>query len=299
MASDIDLNRLTVFKDVVLAGSFTKAAEQMHQPKSRISRNIAALERELGVQLIYRTTRQFRLTQAGTELFQRALPHLNELRDALERISSSSDEVVGTIRMTVPEDIGVHLMGEIINEFMLLYPKVRVDLHVGNEKLDLVKESFDIAVRVGQAKDSTMIQRKIGQIGLALYLSPSLRSRYGGISRMDELERVPYLAFGHQVKAQALKLSNGRETRGLSVSPSFSSNNFFVLKSLAILGSGFTILPPFLAQDSVQEGTLLPVFRDWKAEGAPVRILIPHQKETPVRIRRMIDFMTQKMAAIL
>src|SRR3989344_2676196 len=102
----MDLNKLHIFRDVVQAGSFTKGALQLKLPKSRVSRIISALERDLGVQLIYRTTRQFQLTQAGLELFNRLNPILHELKNTLDIVTTDEDELLGLIKVTVPEDLG-------------------------------------------------------------------------------------------------------------------------------------------------------------------------------------------------
>lgn len=297
MAVDIDLNRLQIFRDVVLAGSFSKAALQLKQPKSRISRNISALETELGVQLIYRTTRQFQLTQAGTELFDKASPLIGELRSTLEQVSSQSDEIAGLIKVTVPEDIGIELMGRLCHEFQTLYPKIRVSIHSGNQYVDLVKESLDVAVRIGKSRDSSMIQKKIGLVDMATIVSPSLLKRMGEISRLEELERVPYLAFAELTSQRhSLRVSNGKETRVLKLTSTFASNNFFILRAMAIEGMGFARVPAFIVREAINDGSLVQVFKEWKSENSPIQILIPHQKEVPERIRRFIDFMTQRLA---
>lgn len=292
----VDLNKLRVFKEVVLTGSFSKAAAKLRQPKSRISRHIASLEHELGVQLIFRTTRQFQLTQAGNELFQKATPLLNELANALEEVSLDSDEVKGLLRITVPEDVGTELMGNWCAEFMSLYPKVQIGLHASNQIVDLVKESIDVAIRMGRTKDSTMIQKKIGTLETVFVASPDFLKRAGGIARLDHLENLPFLAFSNPgQKLHTARVSNGKETRSLRLSSAFSSNNFFVLRSMALNGAGFTWLPAFLARDHLNDGALVQLFREWRFDSTPVSILMPHQKETPLRVRKFIDFVTLRL----
>ncbi len=296
----LDLNRLQIFKEVVLAGSFSKAAERLSQPKSRISRNISALERELGVQLIYRTTRQFQLTQAGTELYRRALPHLNELNEVVGQVSQSSDEIAGPLKVTVPEDIGVELMGKICRDFLLLNPKVRIDLVVANQVMDLVKESVDVAVRIAALKDSSMIQRKVGNLAISFVMSPAFANRHGNLRKLEDLASLPFLAFAAlSSPKKPLRLSNGKDTRTLRLEPVFNCNNFFVLKEMAIQGSGFTLMPHFLVRDAISQGQLIPVFKDWSIEGSPVRILIPQQREVPLRVRRFVDFLVQELSLSL
>lgn len=293
---DIDLNRLGIFNSVVLAGSFSKAALILKQPKSRVSRQIASLEAELGVQLIYRTTRQFELTPAGRELFQEVSPVLADLNGRLEQVRSIADEVKGPVKISVPEDIGVELMGRLCKEFMELHPKVQIDLHVGNQKVDLVKDSFDIALRIGKVDDSTMMQRKIGRVDLQLVMSPSCRSRFN-LHRLEDLEKVPFLAFSavHPRNIPIL-VRRKREERRLNLSQVFSTNNFFVLRDMAIAGAGLTCLPPFLLESAIASGDLQVVFRDWSTDGSPIQILTPQQKEMPLRIRTFSDFLSEKLS---
>lgn len=295
----VDLNRLQVFKEVVLTGSFSRAAAKLRQPKSRISRHIAALEDELGVQLIFRTTRQFQLTQAGNELFQKATPLLNELANALEEVSLESDEVKGLLRVTVPEDVGTQLMGEWCAEFMSLYPKVQIGLHASNQIVDLVKDSIDVAIRMGRTKDSTMIQKKIGVLETVFVASPEFLKRAGGVARLerpDRLEELPFLAFSHPgQRLHTARVTNGKENRSLRLTSAFSSNNFFVLRAMALSGAGFTWLPAFLAREHLNSGALVRLVREWRFESTPVSILMPHQKETPLRVRKFIDFVTLRL----
>ncbi|MGZ6265206.1 MAG: LysR family transcriptional regulator, partial [Bdellovibrionota bacterium] len=211
MAQELDLNRIELFREVVLAGSFSKAAARLSMPKSRVSRHIAALEHDLGIALIYRTTRQFRLTQAGTDLFQRTAPLLKELQSTLEQVSSGAEEIAGLIKVTVPEDIGSELIGRICHDFLSLYPRVEIGVQASNQIVDLVKDSIDVAVRIGPARDSSMIRRKIGNVGLILVASPEFLSRNGTPLRLEQIEKLPFLSFGSIGQSrQTLKMTNGR-----------------------------------------------------------------------------------------
>lgn len=298
MARDsIDLNRLTIFKEVALAGSFSKAAAKLRQPKSRISRNMAALERELGVQLVYRTTRQFQLTPAGQDLFSHALPLLRELESTVEKVATGAEDIAGPLRISVPEDIGVELMGDICSSFLRRYPRVMIDVHVGNQFVDLVRDAFDIALRIGRLQDSSLIQRRVGQITMAPYLSPTLRDRYGGRLKPDDLREVPYLQFASSSgPMRTLKLNRGNESKMITTSPIFSANNFFVLRSLAIAGQGFTIMPQFLVQEALKDGRLVPALKDWALEGSPVQVVMPQQREVPMRTKAFVEHLTETLA---
>lgn len=300
MYSDIDLNRLRIFKEVVQSGSFSKAALNLRQPKSRISRQISALEKDLGIQLIYRTTRQFQLTAAGNDLFVQASPLLNQLRNTLDQVRTASEELSGSIRLSVPDDIGLSMMGLVCKEFLSLHPKIRIDLHVGNMLVDLIRDSFDLVVRIGKVRDSTMIQKKLGNVGLSFVASPGLLKKYPAIRDMQDLLDLPFLAFSSQNNRSLLvKVRKEAKTVSLPLSPIFSANNFFVLRELALADVGFTVVPPFIAKDFIKAGSLMPLLAGWQTDGGPVQILMPQQKEVPTRIKRFVEFLSDRLTDYL
>ena len=290
----IDLNRLNVFKVVVLTGSFSKAALQLKIPKSRVSRQISALEAELKVPLIYRTTRSFQLTDAGRELYQNALPHLNELQDALSFLGDNRSELQGPVRMTVPEDIGVELLGQICAEFTQLYPRIKLDVIVDNRYVDLVKEGVDIALRIGRTKDSTLTAKRIGTTRLGLYAAASLVQKFPKLRDPQDLQALPFLSF-FGASTQTLKLKGPKGAVAVKLEPTFASNNFFTLKRMALMGQGFTLLPGYLAKRELSEGVLVNLLRDFRADESPIQLVFPSQRNMPPRIRTVIDFMATKL----
>ena len=295
MAKEVDLNKLRIFREVALAGSFSQAALNLKWPKSRISRVVSSLEKDLGTQLIYRTTRQFHLTDAGNELFKRISPLMVELKNSLESISAENNEISQFIKITAPEDVATELLGKICHDFIEKNPKVEIGLNASNSVIDLVKESIDIAIRVGRVKDSSMIQKKIGNIERVLVMSPNLFNRYHP-KRLEDLAAIPFLAFDDSnLKSYKIRLTNGKEVRTMKVKPSFGSNNFFVLRSMALQDNGLALIPEFLAKNYIKEGKLVQVCPSWKAEGLPIQILLPQQKEIPKKIRALVNFMAEKL----
>lgn len=296
----LDLNRLEIFRAVALNKSFSKAALQLKQPKSRVSRNITALEKEMGVQLIYRTTRQFKLTEAGQSLFNRCLPLLSELRNTLEFVQQNKTQVQGLIKLTVPEDIGTELMGEVATEFLQRHPLVELNIFSSNDQLDLLAESFDMAIRIGHIRDSSMIQKSIGVMQMGFFTSPEYLLEHPIDSGFKSLEKMKHLAFRPQgAKNKFLKVTKGSTSRTLKTKPIFISNNFFILRTMAAQSMGVTQLPLFMAQKLVQENKLVQVFKEWTQDPVPIRILIPQQKEVPVRIQRLMGFLSQKISSHL
>lgn len=301
MSLDIDLNRLGIFKTVASLGSFSKAASYLKQPKSRISRNIAALEKEVGVALIYRTTRQFQLTAAGQDLFQKVTPHLSALESVIQSVEGSSETTVsGSIRMTVPNDIGIELMAKYSFEFQQAYPLCKIELLVDNKNIDLVSEGVDLALRFGSLRDSSLKLRKLGAVQLRFFVSPGLLRRSVALQKIGDLENIPYIAFKkHESKKKSMKVVSTKAEATLKLSPVFSSDNFFVNKKMAVLGAGFCFLPLFVAQKEIQSGELVPLFKDWGTEKVPFNLLMPQQKKAPLRLKLFVEFLEQKLKEVL
>lgn len=297
MENQLDLNKLRIFKEVVQEGSFTKAANNLKQPKSRISRTISGLEKELGAQLIIRTTRQLQLTQVGQDLYSRLGPILNDLQGTIESVMNDSTEVSGLIRITVPEDIGMELFGKFCREFTQLYPKVQIALHASNTVVDLVKNQIDIALRInlGKAKDSTMIQKQVGIVDMAFVMTPENFKKYGLI-KVDDLEKIPSISYdAFDGKALSTKLTRRNETKTIKLKSTFTANNFFIIRSMALDGAGVAHIPSFLVRDHIMKGELVQVFKDWKHVENSLQILIPPQKKMHIKVRKFVDFITPKL----
>lgn len=290
----IDLNRLNIFKVVVLTGSFSKAALQLKIPKSRVSRQISSLESELKVPLIYRTTRSFQLTDAGRELYQNALPHLTELQEALSFLGDTRSDLQGLVRFTVPEDVGVELMGQICAEFTQLYPRIKLETIIDNRFIDLVKEGVDIALRMGKTKDSTLTAKRIGTTRLGIYASPILLQKFAKLKEPQDLIHLPFLSFFGS-GTQSLRLKGPKGPCVVKLEPSFAGNNFFLLKRMALSGHGFTLLPGYLAKRELADGKLVHLLKDFRSDEGPVQLVFPPQKNMPPRIRTVIDFMASRI----
>ena len=170
----MDLNLLTVFDAVARTASFSAAARELRLPKSSVSRAIARLEAELGVQLLFRTTRQVSLSAAGTAFHDRLAPLLRSLRAAVGELPEREEEPSGTLRVTAPVDLGVLFLAEMVTRYTARYPGVSVDLHLTGRVVDLVGEGFDVALRVaGRLADSTLVARNLGKRNLADEEAPS------------------------------------------------------------------------------------------------------------------------------
>ena len=280
----INLNYCFLFVKLVDAGSFTKAAELLKMPKSRVSRQLAALEEELGVQLIFRTTRHFQLSESGLQFYERSKKAIFEIEGAIEDASQTRHELRGTIRLTAPEDIGVVLLPSIIDTFRKIYPLVSFELILSNKLLNLTYEAIDIAVRIGKLSDSLMRARRVGQVGSYLVASPDLLRRLGDIAKPEDLARGPALSFGDLKNSQQWQLSNGKKHVTLKIIPHVQVNNFFMLRELVLRGQGFAEITRFIIRDDLKHGNLVRLLPQWETNSAPISILTqPNNRSTVIK----------------
>jgi len=177
----MDLNHLQLFTEVAKTGSFSATAKKLNVERSSISRNIAALELALGVQLLSRTTRQVALTTAGELLYRQIFPHLDSLHEAVTGLPEREEQPAGLIRVTVLGDIAIKFLAGALAGFTARYPAIQVEVHVNNHLVDLVNEGIDVALRVVKSKmnDSTLIARPLTPIVMHVYAAPSYLARAG------------------------------------------------------------------------------------------------------------------------
>lgn len=290
----LDLNQIRIFVKLVQTGSFTKTAEQLHQPKSRVSRRLAALEKELGVQLIYRTTRQFQLTETGRSFFERAQGLIEGLESLSTEISETTTEVSGVIKLTAPDDLGIKILPPILDDFSKAYPQVRFEIVLSQAYVDLVKESIDVAIRIGALKDSSLRARKVGSVKNIFVATPGFLERHRNWEDIEELIKLPFVGMASMPKLEVWKGNDGKKII-LKPKISLSSNNPAMMVELAILGKGLAFAPEFLCADYLRSGRLIHVHKNLRGQETPVSVITPEQKEPSQKIKKFTEFLSKRL----
>lgn len=287
--SALDLNQILIFVKVVESGSFTKAAELLKQPKSRISRRLAALEKSLGAQLLYRTTRQMQLTETGKDYYRRCAPLIRDLEDTNNALSTHAEEISGVLRMTAPVDYGKFILAPVVNDFLRQHPKIRMEVILSDEYLDLVQESIDVAIRIGSLKDASMKSKKVSPITFILVASPAFLEKNVLLNKPEQLEGVPCLSFHFGDKCHWRLLKDKQSVKVKIETPVVAGSPEFICQ-LALLGRGVALLPEFLCEDALKAGKLVHVLKGWTAQPISVQLLTPAQKNLPARTKAFMDF---------
>lgn len=286
---NIDLNQIMIFVKVVESGSLTKAAHLLNQPKSRISRRLAALEKTLGTQLIYRTTRQMQLTETGRDYYRRCAPLILDLENANNAMTTHAEELGGLLRITAPEDVANIILAPIIDEFLKVHPKIKIEMVLSGVYLDLVKESIDIAIRIGHLKDATMKSKKIGSITSILVASPSFLEKHPPISKPDHLAKTPCLVF-ESGRTGLWRLFRERQETKVKVQGPIRANSPYFIYRMCLQGRGVGLVPAFLCVEDIARGRLVQVLKGWSSEAIPIQLLTPSHKEVPAQTKAFMNF---------
>lgn len=293
----INLNRLEIFVTVVEYGSFSKASKIRGVPKSSISRQISLLEEELGVNLLYRTTRKIELTLDGKKLFKEAKHSLNQLNQTINDLKKSEEEIDGKLRFTCPYDIGIVVMSRVLRELKNEFPKMHFDVILTNDQLDLVKESIDMALRIGVLKDSQYKQKRIGVVRSVLVVSPKLLRQSGEkIKSINDLHLLPKLGFGPYKNATTWIFKSRTEKIKFNFTPDLNANDFLFLKEFIVGGFGVGELPFFLAKSLIEKGEIEELLTQYELASAPIQLVFPPQKKLNSKVKVVADRLQELLA---
>lgn len=280
---------LYTFCKVAELGSFSKAAEYLHQPKSRVSRSISKLEESLKTQLIIRTTRRFSLTESGTHLYERINPILNNLNNEIVRIESNSELVSGTLNISAPEDIGQFLLPEIVYGYRAIYPNVGINLHLSNDYIDFSKKNIDLAFRIGNLKDSSLVQTKLAKIKLVFVGSTKYFEKNGIPKDKDDLLNHKMIFFSSNGKIETFN------TIKKVPSNAFSCSSFPLIYKLICQDYGIGIVPEIFCKENESKGIVQRVLTTITTPPSNLQIVYPQNKNLAKKVRTFLDYTKEKI----
>lgn len=290
------LEQLRIYVKVIEAGSFTSAADRLDTPRSHVSRVMAQLEAELGVVLLERTTRARSITEAGREVYDRAVGILGAVDETIRATQRVHEEPRGLLRMTCGVEFGMVTLGSWIEDYMAQYPRVTVEAEYTSRELDLVHEGFDLAIRSGPLADSRLVARPLGSFEYGLFASPSYLRERGEPAAPGDLEAHDLVVFtGGAVKA-GWTLQHPQHATPVSVkAPArFRVNAGTSVRNAIVKGHGIGQLPWVMADESVSQGTLVPVLAPWHPPSVNVFAVYPSSRYLTPKVRAFVDLALAK-----
>ena len=245
----LDWDKLRIFHAAAEAGSFTHAAEKLHLSQSAISRQVSALEAEVGTKLFHRHARGLILSEQGEILYQTAHEVLMKLETAKNRLTEARERPTGKLRVTTTVGLGQGWLTEKVQEFMALYPDMQIQLILDNEELDVNMRQADCAIRLRQPQQSDLIQRRLFTVHFHIYASPAYLSRFGEPKTIADLDTHRIVTFGEPAPAYLLDV-NWLERAGRPAdSPRMAHlqiNNLAAIRRATMGGAGISLLPDYM-----------------------------------------------------
>jgi DNA-binding transcriptional LysR family regulator len=292
-----DLNDLYFFAKVAEFGSYSAAATALGLQTSKLSRRIAALEAELGVRLINRTTRHLSLTEAGKTFHRHCVALLSEAqaaRDAMKQILTSPQ---GLVRLSCPTGLLQGGVADILTRFLAEHPQVRIALDATNRRVDVVEEGLDIAMRVRRLphEDSDLAMHNFGPDEMILVASPALVAAYGEPQELADLARMPTLSMGEEDGRSTWRFAGADgEPEELSHSPRLCTDDLSTLRRAALQGIGAVLVPHLLVAADLQSGAFVRLLPSLKAHAGAVHAIFPSRRGMIPAVRALLDFLADE-----
>ena len=293
----IELSDMRFFVEAIRHGSITRASLELDIPKSSGSRRITRMEKELGVQLVKRTTRKVNATAIGKAYFDRCVQVLEDVALAEQMVTEERMTVGGRLRVAIPAELGAHRFATCFAEFMMENPGISMEIEAGpgSRLVDVVASDVDVWIKTGEVPDSNLIVRRLGVLARSLYASPAYLERYAAPARPEQLEAHECLLLGDQPYSVE-PWTFTRDSNRVTVEPPSNMwvNSLSVLRQMAVSGVGLAIIPDIHVKHDVERGDLVKVMTDWSPEPVEVNLLMSHRDLLPARIRSLVDFMVAK-----
>lgn len=284
------LELLAAFVTVAEHGSFAAAAKKLGRDASVISRRVTELERQLGVRLLSRTTRRVVLTEVGSHYYRRVQNLLDELDSASREASDIAASPRGLLRISVPVTFGRQWIAPLLPSFLARHPQVQIDARFSDRVVDVVAEGFDVAIRVGVLRDSSLMAHKIASYRYLLVAAPSYLAKHGTPRAPDDLRDHACLGFsGHAAWPDWLLKKDGKRKTIRPTGPLIADNSEVILMA-AIEGVGITFAADWLVGPALRTGKLVEILKGWGArEEGGIYAVMPPGRLIPAKSRLFVD----------
>ncbi|NLR98206.1 LysR family transcriptional regulator [Rhizobium sp. P38BS-XIX] len=284
-----DLNDIAIFVKVAQFESFSRAAHALGMPVSTVSRRVTALEEQLGVTLLQRTTRKLSLTAQGRAYFNQCSEPLSQLDDAERVLVNAQRKPEGLLRITVPVVLGQEPFYDFVSAFLKSHPLIKIDLFITNVFLDLIAENIDLAIRFGELQDSSIIAQRLGKSVRYVVATPSyLEGRRPPANPEDLSEHDCILLNGRNNEAE-WHLVNGQKSAKIQVSGPISSRDFQSVSAFTYKGHGIGFFPSNYCDDQIERGELVRLLPEWASPEIFVHAVYQTRRFVPLKLQLFLD----------
>jgi DNA-binding transcriptional LysR family regulator len=288
---------MRAFTTVVEAGSFVRAAELLEVSKTAVSRLVADLEARLGTRLLHRTTRKLSLTPEGEVFLERCRRLLQDLEEAEAELSAHAGEAVGQLRINVPVTFGLLHLAPLWPAFMVMHPKVALDVTLADRVVDLVDEGYDLAVRIARLQTSSLVSRQLTSTRLVLCASPEYLQLHGAPEQPADIARHAVISYTLLSTGDQWEFDGPQGAVSVKVSPRMRTNSGDTCCAAALQHQGIVLQPTFLVSPHLASGALVEILPQYRAMELGVYAVYPSRKHLTPKVRMLIDFLVQALRA--
>jgi DNA-binding transcriptional LysR family regulator len=290
------LDTMEAFVRVADSHSFSEAARRLRLSKSVVSRQVSALEAQLGARLFHRTTRSLSLTEVGQTYYERCSRILADIEEANLSVSNLQAAPRGKLRINAPMSFGVLHLAPMLPRFLDHYPQIDIDMAMNDRFVSLIDEGFDVAVRIGKLEDSSLIARYLAPVRKIVCASPSYLERRGVPETPADLADHCCLNYSNLASPDEWSfVTRDGQRWPVEVRGRLRVNNGDTLREAALGGSGIATLPSFIVGRDLQAGTLVSLLADYVPQDLPMHAVYPHNRHLSPKVRAFVDFLVEQI----
>ena len=294
-----DLEAWAIFAKVAETGSFAKAAAELGVSQPTVSKALTRLETRLGTTLFHRTSRRMSLTASGQASLERAARILSEGEAVEAEVTEQSKTLRGTIRIAAPMSFGISHLAPALPAFMAAHPEVTLDLHYSDEQIDVVAQGFDMALRISNLPDSSLLARRLCTVRLMLVGAPGYFERHGRPQHPRELAGHRALRYTQSRAGEAWKFQHRSKGEfSQVVTPVLLANNAEALVPALRAGLGLAMQPEFLVWDDLRSGAVEAALTEWQTPPIALHIVSPPGRAKPARVQALVQYLAEHFAQV-
>jgi DNA-binding transcriptional LysR family regulator len=284
------LTSMAVFVAAVEEGSLSGAARRFGLSVSMAGKHVAAIEAELNIRLMQRTTRKLSLTDVGQTYYARCKRILEEYEEANREAGDAQQSIRGVLRIAAPLTFGAMHLGGVVAGYLDRYPGVALEIMLNDRYVDLLAEGIDVAIRIGRLLDSDLVARRLAPCRMVVCAAPKFLERHGVLINVEDLRRAPRLAFSEAISSEDWTLTDpGGQAHVIDGPVIMAANNTQMLLAAALAGAGVAYGPSFVFGKSIAAGELIALLPDYKASDLTIQAVYPTKRHVSLKLRSFVD----------